>query len=169
MQYRRMYVPGATYFFTVVTHQRRPVFADPARVALLRDVMRREMAARPFAIDAMVVLPDHLHAIWILPEDDADFSVRWRRIKSEFSRGLATAGGRARPVWQPRFWEHVIRNDQDHAAHRDYIHINPVKHGLVSAAADWPHSSFHRFVRQAVYPPDWGTLDVPVPVTIGRE
>jgi putative transposase len=169
MQYRRLYVPGATYFFTVVTHERQPVFADPARVDLLRTVMRREMVARPFAIDAMVVLPDHLHAIWILPKDDADFSVRWRRIKSEFSRGLAKACGRAHPVWQPRFWEHVIRNEQDHTAHQDYIHINPVKHGLVTAPADWPHSSFHRFVRQGVYPPDWGTLDVPVPVTIGRE
>ncbi len=169
MQYRRMYVPGATCFFTVVTHERRPIFADAAHVALLRTVMRREMAARPFAIDAMVVLPDHLHAIWIMPETDADFSLRWRRIKSEFSRGLTKASGRAQAVWQPRFREHVIRNEQDHAAHRDCIHINPVKHGLVAAAADWPQSSFHRFVRDGIDPPDWGTADVLVPLSAGQE
>jgi putative transposase len=111
----------------------------------------------------MVVLPDHLHTVWTLPEGDAEFATRWRLIKSSFSRSLATgerisrsrAGKGERGIWQRRYWEHTIRDDNDFARHVDYIHINPVKHRLVARGRDWPHSSFHRMVRLGVYPEDW--------------
>src|SRR5262249_39941628 len=113
-------------------------------------------------IEAVVVLPDHLHCIWTLPPDDKDYSHRWRLIKSRFSRALSAAGAPVRKnargeynVWQRRFWEHTVRDEQDFNAHVDYIHYNPVKHGLVTRVADWPHSSFHRFVRVGWLDADW--------------
>ncbi|MBP2290975.1 REP-associated tyrosine transposase [Azospirillum rugosum] len=165
MHYRRDRTPGGTYFFTVVTANRRPVFRRPAMVALLRESLRAEMAQHPFTIDAMVVLPDHLHAVWTLPEGDADYSNRWRRIKGWVTRhchadvlprpsGAKAARG-DQELWQRRFWEHRIRDERDLAVHIDYIHINPVKHGLVASPGDWPHSSFRRFVRNGTYGPDW--------------
>ena len=120
---------------------------------------RRE---RPFAIEAIVVLPDHLHTIMTLPPDDSDFSGRWRRIKSLFTRQVVSTGF-ACPrnsrgeyaLWQRRFWEHTIRDERDLVAHMDYIHYNPVKHGLASRVSDWPFSSFHRYVRIGALPDDW--------------
>jgi putative transposase len=129
----------------------------------LRAAFREMRRHHPFTIDAMVVLPDHLHTIWTLPEGDADFATRWRLIKSAFSRSLATgervsesrAAKGERGIWQRRYWEQIIRDDNDSAHHADYIHINPVKHRLVARVSDWPYSSFHRMVKLSVYPRDW--------------
>jgi putative transposase len=160
--YRRNPVPGGTYFFTVALRDRKNDWLV-AHADLLRDALRRTQRMQPFDIDAMVILPDHLHAVWTLPPDDADFAQRWRAIKSRFSRALAKSGmpvrqsaGGAYDVWQPRYWEHTIRDERDFAHHVDYIHYNPVKHGHVARVIDWPHSSFHRYVRTGRLPPDWG-------------
>jgi putative transposase len=167
MQYRRSTTQGVTYFFTLVTHQRRPFLCHPANISLLREAFRYVKAEHPFHIDAAVVLPDHLHCLWTLPDGDHNFSSRWRLIKSYFSRGcnpvyrLPPSTSRRKKqeqaVWQRRFWEHQIRDERDFIQHVEYIHYNPVKHGLVSAPRDWPYSSFHRYVRCGVYPADWGT------------
>ena len=169
MNYRRTRAPGATYFFTVVTHGRRPFLCDDKNVSLLRESFRSIMEKHPFKIDAFVLLPDHLHSIWTLPEEDDDYSSRWRMIKSFFSRhcSLEHAGPlltsrrnkRERAVWQRRFWEHAIRDDEDFAKHVDYIHYNPVKHGFVSSPLEWKHSSFHKFVRTGVLDVEWGASD----------
>lgn len=162
---------GRIYFFTVVTHERRPILtSEPGRRALGAS-MRAEQAARPFKVVAMVLLPDHLHAIWEMPEGDPDYSTRWRRIKGRFSRLWAPDGERPeigasrrrkaeRDVWQRRFYEHTCRDERDLKRCVDYVHINPVKHGLVRRAVDWPWSSFHRHVRLGEYPPDWGGQDI---------
>jgi putative transposase len=167
-RYRRLLVPGGTYFFTLVAAERRPIFADAGAVDRLREALREVMARRPFVLDAMVVLPDHLHAIWRLPPGDASYAERWRLIKYRFS--LGQPGGTARDslarrqelgIWQRRYWEHLIRNADDYARHCDYVHYNPVHHALVSAPADWPYSSFRAFVARGVYPPDWGACGPP--------
>ena len=180
MHYRRVRTPGATYFFTVVTYKRRPLFGHPHNVALLREAFRTEMQCRPFVVDAIVVLPDHIHAVWTLPETDADFSMRWRQIKRRFTQTCAPPARAVRPasrvhkgeqaVWQRRFWEHQIRDERDLQAHVEYIHYNPVKHGLVTRPAAWPYSSFHRYVRQGIYEPDWGASeDIVARHGVGRE
>jgi putative transposase len=128
MRYRRVSVPGASYFFTVVTHERRHIFAEAQAVRLLYAAIGRVREKRPFAIEAQVILPDHLHAIWTLPDDDCDYPTRWRQIKEAFTRGYASSrplpardeAQRARgeqTVWQRRYWEHLIRNDDDFSAH----------------------------------------------------
>lgn len=157
-QYRRVFIPGGVYFFTVVTHDRAPLFATPERVERLRAAFRKVMAVRPFRIDAMVVLPDHLHCIWRLPEADADYSSRWREIKKSASREIdaRTNHRNERPVWQRRFWEHAIRDEADWRNHIDYIHYNPVRHGLAARPRDWPWSSFGRAVAMGWYEEDWG-------------
>ena len=157
-QYRRTFIPGGVYFFTVVTHDRAPRFATPERVERLRAAFRKVMAVRPFQIDAVVVLPDHLHCIWRLPEADADYSSRWREIKKSASREINTRTNHRneRPVWQRRFWEHVIRDETDWRKHIDYIHYNPVRHGLAARPRDWPWSSFGRAVAMGWYEEDWG-------------
>jgi putative transposase len=161
VRYRRNFVPGGTFFFTVALADRRSrVLVE--NVVALRTAFRMARNERPFGIDAIVILPDHLHVIMTLPPGDADFSGRWRRIKGDFTHQVAAASGKV-PInrkgeyalWQRRFWEHTIRDDDDYARHVDYIHINPVKHGLVRRVQDWPHSSFHRYVRQGVLPLDW--------------
>jgi putative transposase len=158
--YRRVYVPGGVYFFTVVTHDRAPVFVDDNRVDVLRCAFRKVMARRPFQIDAIVVLPEHLHCIWRLPEGDADFSFRWREIKKAVSQEIDTATNRRRErmVWQRRFWEHTIRDEDDWCRHVDYIHYNPVKHGLVSRPGEWPWSSYGIAVRRGWYEESWGNV-----------
>jgi putative transposase len=162
--YRRLYIPGATYFFTLVTEGRRPLFAADEAVDRLRLAFHYALERRPFRFVAVVILPDHLHAIWTLPDGDRDFSERWRLVKYRFSL-LSPAGAvprrsliakREKGLWQRRFWEHCIRDDADFARHLDYLHFNPVKHGLVARTADWPHSSFVRFVELGIYPMDWG-------------
>ncbi|MBI4573197.1 MAG: transposase [candidate division NC10 bacterium] len=152
--YRRARVPGGTYFFTVVTHQRQPVLTHEATRAALRAAVHVVRDAHRFRVEAWVLLPDHLHCLWHLPEGDADYSLRWAQIKRLTRHGLGM-----RPeekLWQPRYWEHCIRDEDDYARHLDYIHWNPVKHGLVPHAAAWPYSTFHRFVAAGVYSADWG-------------
>jgi len=160
--YRRNFVPGGSFFFTVNLADRRLSLATD-HIDALRAAFRETRQRHPFATDAMVVLPDHLHVVWTLPECDADFGRRWRLIKSTFSRNVPadevistsrlTKGERG--VWQRRFWEHTIRDEGDFARHIDYVHINPIKHGLVTRARDWPYSSFHHMVKLGVYPEDW--------------
>jgi putative transposase len=160
--YRRNFVSGGSYFFTVNLAERRlRLLVD--RVDLLRQGFRYVRRRHPFDIEAIVVLPDHLHTIWTLPENDSDYALRWRLIKSAFSRSLAK-GERISPsradkgergTWQRRYWEHTLRDEGDFARHADYIHYNPVKHGYASRVRDWRHSSFRRMVRLGVYPLDW--------------
>lgn len=149
-RYIRARVPGATYFFTL-TLQDRGAHTLLENVDALRQSIVHVKRQRPFTIDAMVVMPDHLHALWTLPAEDADYSLRWLLIKRRFTQAVGTRG-----IWQPRFWEHLVRDQGDFNRHVDYIHFNPVKHGFVARAADWPHSSFHRYVRAGKLPPDWG-------------
>ena len=160
--YRRNFVPGGTFFFTVTLDDRRSS-ALVDHVEALRAAFQTTRAERPFAIDAIVILPDHLHVIMTLPDADSDYSGRWRRIKGLFTHRLVASGnpisrnGRGEfALWQGRFWEHTIRDNADFERCAGYIHFNPVKHGLVSSPIDWPHSSLHRYVRAGVLPPDWG-------------
>jgi len=166
MDYRRVYESGGCYFFTVVTARRRPLFASASAVSHLRAAFRVVRGRYPFQTQCAVVLPDHLHCIWSLPKDDADFSLRWQLIKSYVSRRMPDD----RPVWQPRFWEHLIRDETDLAHHLDYIHFNPVKHGYVQRAQAWPFSSIHRYIADGRYPADWGEYGAPnIPEDIGYE
>ena len=157
-EYRRARVAGGCYFFTVVTYRRRTLFDVARNVDLLREAFACTKAQRPFHIDAIAILPDHLHCIWSLPDGDSDFSGRWRTIKQFVSRRLdAPVSPRGeKTVWQRRFWEHLIRDDADWRRHVDYIHFNPVKHGLVNAPEDWPHSSYVRAIARGWYTPGWG-------------
>jgi putative transposase len=167
MQYRRINAPGGTFFFTLVTYERRQVFGEEQAVILLRNALRSVLQKHPFTIEAAVVLPDHLHMIWRLPENDGDYATRWRLVKSHFThhweagRDIPTNASRQlkgeRAVWQRRYWEHLIRDDRDWQQHVEYIHYNPVKHGLARAPVDWKYSSFHTFVKQGLYSIDWGS------------
>ena len=165
-QYRRPRIAGQTWFFTVVTAERAPILIQAPVRAALRAAIIEIRQRHPFVIDAWVLLPDHLHCIWTLPEQDRDISSRWSMIKRGVTQRLAgtlptnrnTSRRRRREsgIWQRRFWDHVIRDDQDLLNHLDYIHANPLRHGLVTNVADWPHSSFHRYVKEGLYPQGWG-------------
>ena len=162
VRYRRNFIPGGTFFFTVTLRDRRSS-ALVDHIDLLREAFRATKSAHPFIVDAIVVLPEHLHAIWTLPSSDADFSGRWRKIKGAFTRKVLDAGAKISrdqrgeyDLWQRRFWEHTIRDDADFQRCTDYIHYNPVKHGLVTSPADWRLSSLHRCIRGGVLPLDWG-------------
>ncbi|MBI4207610.1 MAG: transposase [Betaproteobacteria bacterium] len=162
VSYRRNFIPGGTYFFTVTLNDRRARHLTE-HIDALRQAFRTTRRERPFDVVAIAVLPDHLHAILILPTGNADFSGRWRRIKSLFTRALvardvplARTGKGEYNLWQRRFWEHTIRDLTDLERHVDYIHFNPVRHGLVARALDWPYSSFRRYVRMGLLPADWG-------------
>jgi putative transposase len=174
--FRRRYVRGGTYFFTAVTDGRQPILTIDASRTFLHEAIRQTRDRWPFEIDAWVLLPDHLHTMWTLPPGDADYSRRWAFLKKVFTKAYLAAGGaeatrtigRVRDgrwgVWQPKFWEHTIRDDEDYARHFHYLHYNPVKHGLTARVVDYPHSTFHRHVRGGTYPttwPDWaaGTPD----------
>ena len=145
----RAFVPGSTFFFTVTLLERRRK-PWPENIDNLREVFKAGRQRKPFTIEAIVILPDHLHCIWTLPSGDADFSTRWHDIKARFaaqiSRGERLSPRRLqkgeRGIWQRRFWEHVIRDEGDYERHVDYLHYNPVKHGHVTRVADWPYSSF---------------------------
>jgi putative transposase len=162
MRYRRADIAGGAYFFTVNLADRSSRLLVE-RIDDLRAAVRTVKQRHPFEIIAWVVLPEHMHAIWTLPGDDRDFSGRWSLIKSGFSRAIAPgetvpasrAGRRERGIWQRRFWEHWIRDEIDLQRHVDYVHINPVKHGHVDRAADWPHSSIHRYIRAGWMTADW--------------
>lgn len=163
MRYRRSQVAGGTYFFTLN-------LADRGSDLLLRHmddfraVLAQVKRARPFALVAMVALPEHLHAIWRLPPGDVDYPMRWSLIKAGFSRrigkgeriGASREGKRERGIWQRRYWEHQIRDELDLARHVDYIHYNPVKHGWVKRPVDWPHSTLHGYIEREMVTPDWG-------------
>ncbi|GAB6043095.1 REP-associated tyrosine transposase [Endothiovibrio diazotrophicus] len=159
--YRRSIQAGATYFFTVVAYHRIAWFDCEERVGILREAFRRVRRDRPFEVEAIVVLPDHVHALWRLPEGDDDYSGRWREIKKFTSRHLDPRTNRRneRPVWQRRFWEHQIRDERDWRAHVDYIHFNPVKHGYARHPAEWNWSSFAKAVERGWYAPDWGAVE----------
>lgn len=160
--YRRSRIANAPFFLTAVLRDRGTrLLLD--HVDHLRAAFRCAAAENPFHIDAVVVLPDHFHLLFTLPEGDADFSTRMQTIKRRFTFGVVDSGvpmrkngRRESGFWQARFWEHTIRDDEDFARHVDYIHYNPVKHGLTATARDWPHSSFHRYVQQGLLPDDWG-------------
>ena len=167
--YTRFHLPGAIYFFTVNLAERHNNPLLTTHIENLRTAFRTVKQSHPFDIEAMVVLPDHLHCLWRLPPDDFNYSTRWRLIKAHFSRqlpqGEAISPSRTRKgergIWQRRYWEHAIRNERDLHNHLDYLHYNPVKHGHVSRVADWPHSSFHRYVKEGFYPTDWaGSVEV---------
>jgi len=162
VRYRRNLIGGGTFFFTIAVIDRRSrILTD--HIAHLREAFREARHRRPFSIDAIVVLPEHLHIVMTLPPDDANFSARWGHIKGLFTRRVIAKGAtieRDRKgeygLWQKRFWEHTIRDDRDLERHIDYIHFNPVKHGLVSRVGAWPYSSFHRYVKRGLLPADWG-------------
>jgi putative transposase len=161
-QYRRARIEGCIFFFTVVlTDRSSNLLVD--QIDRLRRAYRMVQERRPFETIAICILPDHIHSLWALPEGDADFSTRWSLIKSGFSRGLdpqprskSKIFKREKGIWQRRYWEHAIRDDADLERHVDYVHFNPVKHGYVTRVADWPHSSFHRYVDRGLLDPDWG-------------
>jgi putative transposase len=161
--YTRAFTPGGTFFFTVnLADRSASLFTD--HIVALRESVRRIRETHPFHIDAMVVLPEHLHAILTLPSGDADYPIRWALIKAGFSRKLPKAESISlsrrrkgeRGIWQRRYWEHLIRDDDDFARHVDYIHYNPVKHGHVKSPCDWEYSSIHRFIREGILSRNWG-------------
>ena len=162
--YVRTRIPGGTYFFTVNLAEREANHVLVDRIDVLREAYRAVKCDHPFRTEAFVVLPEHLHALWTLPENDADFSMRWALIKARFSRAIeqtehrnaSRLRRRERGIWQRRFYEHAIRDENDFTRHVEYIHRNPVKHGWVRHVVDWPHSSFHWFVRQGQISADWG-------------
>ncbi|MEM6255485.1 MAG: transposase [Cyanobacteria bacterium P01_D01_bin.156] len=166
--YRRAYIPGSTIFLTWVTHRRAPLFKDSDNVTRFRQAVRQTKAEAPFEIVAAAILPDHIHFIWTLPDDDSNYSKRVGRIKVLFTRALRGKGAqsfeisesrwkhRESDVWQRRFWEHTIRAEEELAHYLDYVHYNPVKHGWVSCPHQWPHSSFQKWINEGHYQRDWG-------------
>ena len=166
--YRRAWLKGGTYFFTVNLLKRHNNDLLVRHIDLLREVVRDVRVNHPFIIHGWVVLPDHLHCVIELPQDEDDFAIRWKLIKSNFSRRIEKTEWRSavrerrgeRGIWQRRFWEHLIRDERDFQAHMDYVHINPVKHGLVLRVQDWPYSTFHSLVKDGAYSVDWGGGDV---------
>jgi putative transposase len=165
-KYLRYRVEGGCYFFTVNFLERKNTLLVD-HIDLLRESVRFCKQKYPFHIDAWVVLPEHMHCIWTLPEGDDDFSNRWKMIKTRFSKGVPKDARRSkvrikrgeRGIWQRRIWEHAIRDERDYAKHMDYLHFNPVKHGLVDKVIDWPFSSFHRYLKSGVYANDWAGED----------
>ena len=165
--YRRAWHPGGTYFFTVNLLQRHGNDLLIRHIDALRQSIRTVQSRHPFRIHGWVVLPDHMHCVIELPPNDADFATRWRLVKMGFSKvmpkteRLSTVRAKRgeRGIWQRRYWEHLIRDEADFRAHMDYVHINPVKHGLVKCVAEWPYSTFHRLVKAGAYPMDWAGGD----------
>jgi len=151
--YCRAWIPGGTFFFTVAIADRTQDLLI-AHIEALREAYAWTLRRHPFRTRAIVILPDHLHAIWTLPADTPDFALRWKLIKEGFSRrlprierlGASRRRQGERGVWQRRYWEHAIRDDSDLAVHLDYVHFNPVKHAYVERPEDWPYSSYRRFV-----------------------
>ena len=169
--YRRNYVPGGTYFFTVVTYLRRPMLTEELARTCLHEAIAEIQKKWSFDIVAIVSLPNHFHTVWTLPSGDAAYSLRLRRIKEEFTRHYLERGGTELPqtasreahgqrgIWQKRFWEYTVRDEEDLKRCVDYVHWNPKKHGLVTQIKNWPWSSFHRFVEAGEYEPAWGGHD----------
>jgi len=166
--YRRAWHSGGTYFFTVNLLQRHGNDLLTRHIDILRRTVMSVQARHPFRIHGWVVLPEHLHCVIELPPDDHDFATRWRLIKMGFSKFLPQTERISqvrerrgeRGIWQRRYWEHLIRDEADYRAHMDYLHFNPVKHGLARRVADWPYSTFHRLVKAGVYAVDWAGEEV---------
>jgi putative transposase len=168
-EYRRFLLAGGTFFFTLVTYDRKPIFINPLVRDLLREIWKKVVQKHPFQTEAICLLPDHIHCIWTLPQDNAKFSLRWSEIKRQFTYRylneikpiLEKSASRVKrgeaSLWQRRFWEHTIRDEVDLNNHINYIHYNPVKHGLVSNVKDWEFSSFHKYVKLGMYTEDWGS------------
>lgn len=164
MDYRRAWHKGGIYFFTVNCLQRQDNDCLVTNINLLREMIATVKKTHPFTIHAWVILPEHMHCVIELPIEDADFAKRWMLIKMLFSKRLPKTEKlsnvrkqrRERGIWQRRYWEHLIRDEQDYQAHIDYVHINPVKHGLVKQVKDWPYSTFHKLAEQGIYAQDWG-------------
>jgi len=173
-EYRRSLIEGGTYFFTVVTYNRRPILISTEARNLLRSAWMDVRKRFPFTTDAVCLLSEHIHCIWTLPDGDLNYSVRWKEIKRLFTKsylerigpGETRSESRVKrgeaTIWQRRFWEHTIRDQTDLNHHLDYIHYNPVTHGLVQTVSDWPWSSFHRYVKMGYYETNWGE-------TVGQE
>ncbi|MCF6212165.1 MAG: transposase [Gammaproteobacteria bacterium] len=169
--YRRANTAGGTYFFTVVSYRRQEILCDERVRSALREGIDRTRQKYPFEINAWVLLPDHLHCLWTLPKGDANFPVRWAKIKRHVSlvcgdcykRSAWLSDSRKKhresTLWQRRYWEHQIRDESDFNRHVEYIHYNPVKHGLCEQPIQWPHSTLHRYVREEKYPADWAMKD----------
>lgn len=170
MAHYRRALDGTTYFFTVVTYRRRPILCDEPVRSALRTAIESVRIRLPFHIDAIVLMHDHLHCIWTLPDNDVNFALRWSQIKhhvafacrdayGDFTVTAAQRRRREAPIWQRKYWEHRIRDERDMEKHVDYIHYNPVKHGVAAGAGMWAYSSFKRYVERGVYPADWGGTD----------
>ena len=164
MKYRRADITGGTYFFTINLADRKSrLLVD--EIDKLRDSINKVKKSHPFVLDAMVVLPDHLHLLMTLPYGDSDFPTRIRLIKSHFSRQIpktenikiSRISKQERGIWQRRYWEHLIRDEIDFERHVDYIHYNPVKHGYVEQAARWEYSTIHKYIEKGLLSPDWGS------------
>jgi putative transposase len=178
--YRRPAMAGATYFITQVTYQRQSWLCTEVARHALRTAINQVRQKRPFAINAFVLLPDHFHTLWTLPENDHDLSTRVRLIKTYVTRHYRTKLGlnleisasrskrKEQSLWQRRFWEHLIRDETDFAQHCDYIHYNPVHHQLCQVPTAWPYSSVHRFIAQGIYPPRWGNYPIHVNLDASR-
>jgi len=167
MKYRRARQRGGCYFFTIVTNHRRPFFQDTELINVLRQSIKSVMLKYPFSVDAIVILPDHIHTLWTLPQGDNDFSLRMRLIKTYVTKH--SVGKTKNSLWQKRFWEHQIKDEKDYQNHVDYIHYNPVKHGYVNAPKDWMYSSFKHFVKAGIYSEDWGSGKLNFDEGVGRE
>lgn len=163
---------GSHYFFTAVTHNRQPILTAPHGRNCLRNAFKQVQSKMPFEVTGIVLLPDHLHAIWQMPGDDMDYSVRWRRIKSIFTRtwlsstssnssiSLSRRKRNEQGVWQRRFFEHTLKDENDLKRCADYLHVNPLKHGYVKRVSEWPWSSFHKYVKAGEYSNDWGSSSI---------
>ncbi|MDO8136573.1 MAG: transposase [Candidatus Brocadiales bacterium] len=180
--YRRAYIEGGTYFFTVVTYNRNKILCTGENRENLKISIKEVCKEYPFIIDAWVLLPDHVHCIWTLPRDDNNFSIRWQLIKRRFTIRYKKFKNEIRAineshkkrgekvVWQRRFWEHLIRDERDFERHCDYIHYNPVKHGYVTAPKDWEFSTFHSFVKSGIYDNNWGARgEITIDEDVGNE
>jgi len=157
-QYRRAFIPGGCFFFTLVTHKRHQYFSEKNNINRLREAFNHVKEKHPFTIDAITILPDHLHTIWRLPDGDTNYSLRWRLIKHFVATGIKTSSNHRneKQIWQRRFWEHTIRNEKDWRNHMDYIHYNPVKHGYVSRPDAWQYSSYSHALNKGWYDINWG-------------
>jgi len=160
-EYHRLFVKGGTYFFTIVTYNRQPLLCEKPALIRLKAAFRYVMSKHPYRMDGLVIMPDHLHCIWRLPDGDGNFSIRWNMFKRYFSIGMnsPTNQRREKTIWQRRFWEHLIRDEDNLHRCLDYIHYNPVKHGYVTNPYDWDSSTFKQYVKKGFYDINWGCND----------